>query len=545
MNNINGLNTQSNQSNLLRDALYRRFGTEFKSSHIDRGAIEWRSTLFYPWKDNLKDEFESFFNELKIDFNFHMLVDISLEKKGHEKILHYGLINLENYFRLLVSVKINDGPFIPGLKHLWKSAEGLEKELEERHGLRVSNGSPSQQRSLLKKIKKEKSEKREGIRKLPEYQLPITPNQHDLQKKWYQAGPISQPLKGRARLDFLADTEKVYDCQIETGFCHRGFEKMMLNKPISEVSFFMERLCTRDSVFAPLIWNEALEQRLQVSVTEKAQAIRMVWMEMARIEGHLSYLQELTGELGFLIESSALTELIEQVYHLYNLHSGKNQNFSIFTVGGMKKDLPMGWATECLEVVKYIYKELESIQSKVIRNKSWMILTAANPMSATSALEFGLTGPNLRACGVNYDLRKRRPRYYYSDVDFQVPLGIDGTTYDRFLVRVEEIKQSIKIINQVLDHLPAGKVNDPDIDREELFKKASDTEPLTYNMIESTEGELGILMRTKGKGLSHFHIRSPSYVHLHCFSNLVKGDSVANALSAFLSLGIDAWEMDR
>ena len=78
MNNINGLNTQSNQSNLLRDALYRRFGTEFKSSHIDRGAIEWRSTLFYPWKDNLKDEFESFFNELKIDFNFHMLVDISL-----------------------------------------------------------------------------------------------------------------------------------------------------------------------------------------------------------------------------------------------------------------------------------------------------------------------------------------------------------------------------------------------------------------------------------------------------------------------------------
>jgi len=529
----------------LRDKLYKKFGTEFRSSHQDFGTIQSPLEVTYPWASSFMDDFLNFFSDLKTSFNFHMLADISVEEMGSERIIHYGLLNLENYFRLQISMKITQGPFIPSLQGIWKSAIGLEKELEVRHKLLVSKGSASKQRHILKKLELEQDDK-STPRELPRYELPVIPSEKDLVKKWYQAGPLSAPLKGKARIDFLIDEEKVYDCVLETGFCHRNIEKMILTKPLERVSFFMERLCTRDSVFAPLIWNEALESRYQIVIPEKAQAIRMVWMEMARIEGHLSYLQELTGELGFLIESSALTELIEQIYHLYNLHSGKNQNFSLFSVGGMKQDLPMGWATECLEVVKYIYKELESVQSKIVRNKSWMSLTSSNPMNATMALEYALTGPNLRACGVNYDLRKRRPRYLYSDVDFQVPLGIDGTTYDRFLVRIEEIKQSIKIINQVLDHLPAGSVLNPEWKERDIVQEQSAPEGLTYNIIESTEGELGLLVKSDEQhNLTHFHIRSPSYVHFHSYPSLVKGESISNALTAFLSLGIDAWEMDR
>ena len=530
----------------LRDKLYKLFGTDFNSSHEDHGTVV-ATTLevTYPWSDNYLEVFTEFFTVLKHQFNFHMLTDISYEKAQEAKYLHYGLLNLENYFRIQVTIKVTAGPFIPTLQNLWKSAKGLEAELEDRHGLKVGHNGRTAQRHVLESMKRDV--KKKGPRELPKYQLPVTPTEKDFIKKWYQAGPLSSPLKGKARIDFLIDDEKVYDSILETGFCHRDFEKMILTKPLDQVSFFMERLCTRDSIFAPLIWTEALESRYQISIPEKAQAIRMVWMEMARIEGHLSYLQELTGELGFLIESSALTELIEQVYHLYNLHNGKNQNFSIFTVGGMSKDLPMGWATECLEVVKYIYKELESVQSKVIRNKSWMRLTSSNPMSALSALDYGLTGPNLRACGVNYDLRKRRPRYFYSDVDFQVPLGIDGTSYDRFLVRIEEIKQSIKIINQVLDHIPAGSVKSPQWDELDLHaEEISGVNGLTYNIIESTEGELGLLMKINSTHqLTHFHVRSPSFVHFHCFPELVQGGTISNAMTAFLSLGIDAWEMDR
>ncbi len=531
----------------LRDKLYKKFGTQFRSSHEDYGVILRPMSISYPWDDGLCDEFFRFFEYLRFELNFHLLTDISMEKVGDTRVLHYGLLNLETYFRLQVSIEVLSGLFIPGLSKLWKSAEGLERELDERHGLMVSDGSRSTQRHTLEDREKKVKDPSQA-RPLPNYKMPIIPNEKDLIKRWYQAGPLSGPLRGKARIDYLIDDEKVYDCVLETGFCHRNFEKMVMNKPLETISFYMERLCTRDSIFAPLIWNEALENRFHLLIPEKAQAIRMVWMEMARIEGHLVYLQELIGELGFLIESSALSELIEQIYHLYNLHSGKNQNFSIFTVGGMKKDLPFGWPTECLEVIKYIQRELESVQSKVVRNKSWMKMTFSCPMSAMDALDYGLTGPNLRSCGVNYDLRKRRPRYFYSDVDFQVPLGIDGTTYDRFLVRVEEIKQSIKIINQVLDHLPAGAVNIAEVNIQELLSGPVEEveHSLRYNMIESTEGELGLLLKINEENkIGHFHIRSPSYVHMHSYPALVKGESISNAMTAFLSLGIDAWEMDR
>lgn len=530
----------------LRDKLYKKFGTLFRSSHQDYGTIVSPMKINYPWGENFADDFHEFFKNLRFELNFHLLTDMSVEKIEGKTILHYGLLNLETYFRLQVSFEIIQGPFIPGLSTLWKSALGFERELEEHHGLIVSDGSRFRQRHVLEEVKKKKKDP-SIPRPFPRYDLPIIPTEKDLIKRWYQAGPLSTPLKGKARIDFLIDDERVYDCILETGFCHRNFEKMILGKPLETVAFYMERLCSRDSVFAPLIWNEALENRHHIIIPEKAQAIRMVWMEMARIEGHLMFLQELIAELGFLIESSALSELIEQIYHLYNLHSGKNQNFTIFTLGGMKDDLPIGWPTECLEVIKYIQKELESVQSKVVRNKSWMEMTFSCPMSAMDALDYGLTGPNLRACGVNYDLRKRRPRYFYSDVDFQVPLGIDGTTYDRFLVRIEEVKQSIKIINQVLDHLPAGSVKIPDLDWDNL-RQSSDLQEsvLTYNMIESTEGELGLLMKINPDNtIGHFHVRSPSYIHLHSFPQLVKGESISNAMTAFLSLGIDAWEMDR
>lgn len=531
----------------LRDKLFKKFGTQFRSSDEDHGVIINPMTISYPWIEGLCEGFFDFFKYLRHELNFHMLTDISLEQRDGKRTLHYGLLNLETYFRLQVTIEVISGSFIPGLSKLWKSAEGLERELKERHGLIVSEGSRSRQRHVLDDLKKNGVD-HSRPRPLPRYNLPIIPSEKDLVKRWYQAGPLSGALKGRARIDYLIDDEQVYDCILETGFCHRNFEKMIKSKPLETISFYMERLCTRDSVFAPLIWNEALENRFHIIIPEKAQAIRMVWMEMARIEGHLSFLQELIGDLGFLIESSALAELIEQVYHLYNLHCGKNQNFSVFSVGGVKKDLPFGWPTECLEVIKYIQRELESIQSKIVRNKSWMKMTFSCPMSAMDALDYGLTGPNLRACGVNYDLRKRRPRYFYSDVDFQVPLGIDGTTYDRFLVRVEEIKQSIKIINQVLDHLPAGAINLPDVNISELTsRQAPQVEhSLRYNMIESTEGELGLLLKiNEDNKVGHFHVRSPSYVHFHSYPGLVKGESISNALTAFLSLGIDAWEMDR
>ena len=285
----------------------------------------------------------------------------------------------------------------------------------------------------------------------------------------------------------------------------------------------------------------------------------MVWMELARVEGHLNFLWELTHELGFYVEASVFAELLEQVYHLFNLYSGKSQNFSLFTFGGLKKANPLGWGTECLEVAKYIYKVIEDQEKEFNRNPRWMEMTRGFSMGAGMALDYGYTGPNLRACGVNFDTRKTQPRYFYDDVDFEVPLGIDGTTYDRFLVRLEELKQSLRIINQVLDHLPAGPVLNNEHD---LYHPAFDGDANSYAMsppvgqwpsqtmdifsrIEATEGQLGLFLRFEDGKLNRLHVRSPSLVHLGAFPKLIQGGRLDGVFTTFQSLSVDAWEMDR
>lgn len=535
----------------IRDSLFKNYGSDFRSSHQDMGIMVYPDEISYPWGETSCQDFHVFFAKLKHEFNFYLLMDISFEKNsdggGH---LYYQLLNLEDYFRLTVHVKFKKGPFIPGLSHLWRSARSFEQELEERFQILISDGIKSKQWAALNK-KEEESTEEMAIRPVPQYKMPVKPSSSDLLKKWYQVGPLSSPLNGKARLDFLLHEETVDDCLVEKGFCYRGFEEAIKKKTYAQSGSFIQRLCSRDSIFAPLLWFEAIESRFSIDIPQKAQAMRMVWMELARIEGHLTYLHELCRDLGFLIEASSLAELVEQVYHLYYLYSGKMQNFSIFTYGGMKNDFPMGWSTECLEVAKYLQKELESIQNKLVRNNSWMQMTHGCPFSATEALEFGLSGPNLRACGVNYDLRKRRPRYYYKDVDFEVPLGIDGNTYDRFLVRIEEIKQSIKIVNQVLDHLPAGESvnNEHALSEDKIENLSSEIDVAyghSYSFVESTEGELGLCLNTtQDHRILHFHLRSPSFVHLHSYPKLVSGQKLNHALTAFLSLGIDAWEMDR
>lgn len=540
----------------IRSRLLEYFGQGFYSSKDCEGVITYTSEISYPWVEETCHEFYRFFSLLKEEFHFYLLMDISYESRERDfqrGILYYQLLNLEDYFRLTVKVQVSKGPFIPGLGHLWKSASTFEKELEQRYSLIISDGVKSKQWKLLRE--RGKNLKEREIEDLPLYRIPLDPGPEDMQKKWHQVGPLSSPLKGRARLDFLLYEDRVDDCRVLGGFCSRNFENHIKTKDFINCITFMERLCSRDSIFAPLLWVESIESRFSIDVPERAQAMRMVWMELARIEGHLYYLLELCHDLGFHIESSSLAELLEQIYHLYTLYGGKVQNFSVFTYGGVLQDFPTGWTMECLEVGKYLQRELSSLQGKLMRNMPWMEATSGCSLSASEALDYSFSGPNLRACGVNYDLRKRRPRYFYEDVDFEVPLGIKGNTYDRFLVRSEEIKQSIKIINQVLDHLPIGNHKNkessfsPELSFEELTRrgeKTSSQEENTYTFVESTEGELGLCLTTdQNNKMTHFHLRSPSYVHLSSYPQLVSGEELQHALTAFLSLGIDAWEMDR
>lgn len=548
----------------LRDELYKKYGTSFQSSFSDKGTLKFDKDFKFPLGSEGVALYQDFFFQLQDELRFHMLLDICLEEKNGKRVLYYQFLNLEVFFCLQVVVDLGESMFFPSLSSLWSSAASFEADIIRHHDILLSDGSRTEQRQALDAFYRAKQLQDQstgdlGIAELPQYHVPLSATSAQKERVWRRYGPHSRPFHGKVRSDLLVGEGRVFDSKIHHGLHFRDIERKAIHKNPFQLIFTFERLCMRDSIFAPLLWVETIEGIHGITIPDKAKAIRMVWMELARVEGHLNFLWELTQELGFYVEASVFAELLEQIYHLYNLYSGKSQNFSIFTFGGLKKSNPLGWGTECLEVAKYLFKVIEDQQKEFNRNPRWMEMTRGFSMSATTALDYGYTGPNLRACGVNFDTRKTQPRYFYDDVDFEVPLGIDGTTYDRFLVRIEELKQSLRIINQVLDHLPAGDV----LNRQHgLYHPAFDDKATefsnhvpfgswpqdsmnSFTTIESTEGQLGLFLGLDHGRLSHLHIRSPSLAHLGAFDQLVKGGAIHGVFTAFQSLSIDAWEMDR
>jgi NADH-quinone oxidoreductase subunit C/D len=539
----------------LRDDLYQNFGTDFKSSFSDKGLLTYQARI--PFDDDSVKSYQNFFRILKEDFKFHMLVDFCIEESAGKRLAHYQFLNLEVFFYLQVTVDLQDSDFLVSLSSLWSSAETFEEDVIKHYSIFITDGTKTAQRRDLQTRHLEQD--KDIIPSLPIYETPLQANHNQKERSWHRFGPHSAPFNGKVRVDLLIAENRVYDSRVLAGLHHRGFETKALGKEPLALIFQFERLCARDSVYAPLLWVETLEEIHHITVPDKAKAIRMVWMELARVEGHLNFLWELTHELGFYVSASVFAELLEQVYHLFNLYSGKSQNYSLFTVGGMRKANPIGWGTECLEAAKYILKIIEEQEKGFNRNPRFMEVTSGFPMSAGLALDHGFSGPNLRACGVNLDNRKTKPRYFYDDVDFEVPLGIDGTTYDRFLVRLEELKQSLRIINQVLDHLPAGSVLNKDhaFYRPEFDGQASEVrmnmshqewpakDLEVFSHLEATEGLLGYYIKIESGKLTKLHVRSPSLVHLGAYPKIVRGGELSGALTTFQSLSIDAWEMDR
>lgn len=522
----------------LRDELYKKFGTNFTSSYSNKGSLVFPLELEFPLDNEGTILYQDFFFQLKEDFRFHIFLDLTLFEEGGKKYLYHQFLNLDVHFQLQVIVPLGNSVFYPSLKELWKGAESLEREICQRYKMAISDGQKTEQRKILEVMAT--SEESYTIPELPLYESPIKASGPMKRKEWFRFGPEGFPFGGKARVDFLLSENRIFDSRIYHGFHFRDFEEKAKKKSLESLNLFFERLTVRDSVFAPLLWIETLESHYQVDVTDKAKAMRMVWMELGRVECHLNFLWELTHSLGFMVEASIFWELLEQVYHLYNLYSGKVQNFSLFEVGGMKKLAPLGWGTETLETAKYLHKVIEDIEGELMRNSRFMESTKGFPMSAVKALEYGITGPNLRACGVNFDVRKTQPSYFYDDVDFEVPLGIDGTTYDRFLVRLEELKQSLRIINQVLDHLPAGPI------RQENVEKLQGEPMESFTTIECSEGLLGLFLKCNSQGeISHLHVRSASLAHFGSFPELIQGGFIDGAFTAFQSLNLDAWEMDR
>lgn len=499
---------------------------------------------------------------LKEQAGFFFLIDMSVLDFHQSELPHatrfelfIWLLNMEVHERLCVSVnfELEDLP-LPSLSALYPGAEVLEREVFDMFGVTFLNrptrrlfNPPSFQGHPLRKDFVNQND-------VLSFEIPASQNSFEKlslrdgmqNKTWFKLGPWNTMGQSMLKIEYTLKQEKIDQCLVETGYYHRGVEKICEQWEYQALFSLLNKLNHCSGEFSSLLWAEICEKSANLSLPERAQALRMVICEVARIQDHLQCLAMGAYEAQLSDMFALCMKERERLILLMQKITQRRTQHHWICVGGLSHDLTLGWMTDCLTVLQELSRSVAVVQQLCVRSRQWSEKTKVGPVRARDALDWGFSGPLLRAAGVNYDLRKASPTYFYKDVDFEIPLGINGDTYDRFLVRLEEIKQSVSIISQVIDHLPPGEVcfsADSPVDRTlaQMMGQGFD-----YHSIESPTGELGIsLLRGLSDKPQRLKIRTSSLMAMASLEKLLPGHELDQALMTLHSLNLVHGEIDK
>jgi NADH-quinone oxidoreductase subunit D len=305
---------------------------------------------------------------------------------------------------------------------------------------------------------------------------------------------------------------------------------------------------------------------IEKELPPRCQFIRVICAELGRIQSHLlglgSYAMDVGAMTVFLL---TFTER-EKIYNLCESLTGARFTTSYTRIGGVSRDLPPGWVEQCRKFCDEVLVNIEETETLLNRNRIFIDRTeGVGLISKADAISYGLSGPNLRASGINYDLRKQQPYLIYDQLEFDVPLGSTGDSYDRYLVRIEEMRQSVRILRQCMDRLPGGsvRVNDGKISLPPKEHVLTRMEELIHHFInvtqginapvgevyfghENPKGELGFYIYSKGGGTPYrLKIRSPSFVNLSILPKMLPGHMMSDVVAILGSLDFVMGECDR
>jgi len=381
-------------------------------------------------------------------------------------------------------------------------------------------------------------------------------------------GPSHPATHGVLRLVLEMDGEIITRATPDVGYLHRGDEKIAENMTYNQFIPYTDRL----DYLAPLANNVAyvmaVEKLMGIDrqLPERCQYIRVICCELARISAHLLGLGAFAMDVGALtVFLHTFTER-EKIYNLIEALTGARFTTSYTRVGGVSRDLPPGWVEQCRSFLDEVVVNFDETESLLSRNRIFIDRTKdVGVISREDAIDFGLTGPNLRASGVDHDLRKTHPYLVYDRFEFDVPIGSVGDCYDRYLVRIMEMRESVRILRQCFDQLPGGLVNVPDgkvvlpvkekvltsmeelIHQFMLVTQGVNAPPgEIYFGAENPKGELGFYIHSKGGGTPHrLKIRAPSFVNLSILPHLLPGSMMSDTVAILGSLDFVMGECDR
>ena len=388
------------------------------------------------------------------------------------------------------------------------------------------------------------------------------------EKMTLNMGPSHPATHGVLRLSLEMDGEIITKADPDIGYLHRGDEKIAENMTYTQFIPYTDRL----DYLAPLANNVAyalaVEKLLGIDkkLPERCQYIRVICCELARISAHLLGLGAFAMDVGALtVFLHTFTER-EKIYNLIEALTGARFTTTYTRIGGLSRDLPEGWTDELAKFTQEVSTAIAEADKLLTRNKIFIDRTKdVGVITREEAIDFGLTGPNLRGSNVEYDLRKAHPYLVYDQLDFDVPYGEVGDCYDRYLIRMEEMRQSVRILDQCLAKLPGGPVNvdDGKIVLPDKQKVLSSMEELIHQFMlvtqgqdapagevyfgaENPKGELSFYIFSKGGGVPYrMKIRAPSFVNLSILTHSLPGHMMSDVVAILGSLDFVMGECDR
>ncbi len=379
-------------------------------------------------------------------------------------------------------------------------------------------------------------------------------------------GPQHPSTHGVLRIVLELDGEVVVRATPDVGFLHRGLEKLAETKTYHQCITLTDRLDYVAGMSNNLAYVLAVEKLLGIEAPPRAQAIRVLLCELQRISSHLLWLGTHAHDIGAMTPLFYAMRERDEILFLFERVCGARLTPSYFRVGGLAQDLPDGFEAACREFTRTFSGHADEYETLLTKNRIWMNRTRRVGMiSGEEAIQWSLTGPILRASGVNWDLRKARPYCGYDKYEFMIPTGKNGDVYDRYMVRVMEMRQSNEIVRQALDRLPPGPINaqDPKViypPKEKVqesigalihhFHIASEGFPTpqgeVYASIESPKGELGFYLISDGSNKPwRFRVRPPSFINLSALPVMVQGRMLSDVVAIIGSIDIVLAEIDR
>ncbi|HEY1045907.1 MAG TPA: NADH dehydrogenase (quinone) subunit D [Bacteroidia bacterium] len=378
-------------------------------------------------------------------------------------------------------------------------------------------------------------------------------------------GPTHPATHGIFQNILKMDGEIIVEAEPTIGYIHRAFEKLAEHRPYNQITPITDRLNYCSSPINNLGWHMTVEKLIGCEVPKRAQYLRVIIMELARIADHIICTTIIGQDTGATTGFLYFFQMREKIYEIYEEICGARLTTNIGRIGGMERDFSPVAIAKLDKFMQEFPEYLKEFQKLIERNRIFMDRTIdCGPISGERALAYGFTGPNLRAAGVDYDVRVANPYSSYEDFDFKIPIGQNGDTYDRFMVRIQEMWESVGIIRQALDKMPTGPFHAdvPDFylpPKEEVYSKmealiyhfkivmgeTAIPKGEVYHSVEGGNGELGFyLISDGGRTPYRLHFRRPCFIYYQAYPEMITNGLLSDAILTMSSLNVIAGELD-